>query len=454
MSLRLTAVLLLMSVGVVQAIETETVWRAPLEEAGKSSPRTVDLNADGMDDVVLGAGIEDRWGEAVALDGRTGDVLWRRRFPEEVLVTAPLLDVNGDGVTDVFVGGRTRLREVVALSGKDGSTIWGLAGANPQTLFPPLNFINLALVDDRDGDGLRDLLVVQSGGRDTLRLAARLHWVRSADGSLLSTTVLPDGKECYSIPLFDRRPGEKFDRLFLGTGGETLSGNLLRLRLPDLEETWRVPAIGAGFIGSPTLVDFDDDGRQDLVASSMNGAVYRVDPDTGSVRWRWRERPLWTYVSPAAGAFDEEPTLDVAAAFNRGAWPRSDGVLVVWIDGASGRTISRRSLDQRFGFIAASPLVLDVDHDGRDETMFVFTKTVLDPSAKEHSHALVLFDGGADREEIMRLELDGYSIATPRITDLDGNGKLDIIHAHRDGAMRIELRLPELPLVRVGELAP
>ncbi len=445
--------------GPAYTVEAETVWHAPLLEAGRCSPRAADLNADGTDDVVLGGGVEDHWGEVVALDGRTGDVLWSRRLPDDVLVALPLLDVDRDRVPDVFVGGRSRLRGVHASSGRDGRPLWRLDEANPQATFPPINFVNLLLVGDRSGDGRDDLLVVQSGGKDTRRIAARFHWVDSADGSLLETLVAPDGKESYSLPLVQQRPGER-PRFYVGTGGETLSGNLLRLRPPAFAEEWRVRAIGGGFVGSPALVDLDRDGADEIVASDMPGAVYRIDAETGAVGWRWRERPRWTYVSPAAGSFGGDATLDVVAGVNRGVFPESAGADVLWLDGASGRVLSRRSFDERTTFAASSPLVLDLDGDGRDEVLIVLTDDFLDPATPGRRHRLLILDGGDDRRPVLDLELEGDSIATPRLADLDGDGRLDLVHASRHGALRLELSVSggvpgaerRPPRVRWGEM--
>ncbi|GAG51685.1 unnamed protein product, partial [marine sediment metagenome] len=226
----------------------------------------------------------------------------------------------------------------------------------PGTTFPPINFINLLLVDDRDGDGLRDLVIVQSGGLDARRLAARFHWVSSSSGTLLRTGYAPDGKECYSLPLFEARP-EATSRFYIGTGGESLSGNLIKVGYPSLEEEWRVRAIGGGFIGSPLLTDLDFDGTDEVLAAGMDGSVYRVDADSGDVAWRWRDRPYWTYVSPAVGSFNGDETLDVVAGFNRGVWPRRDEARLDWLDGATGTLLSEHVFDEPGRATASSPLV-------------------------------------------------------------------------------------------------
>jgi outer membrane protein assembly factor BamB len=374
-------------------VRAEVVWRIPLPEAGRSSPRALDADRDGTEDVVLGRGLEDHWGEVLALDGRTGRTLWSRRVADEVLSATPLEDVNGDGVPDVFAGGRTRLRGVLALSGKDGSLLWSLVDANPGAAFLPVNFGGASLLDDRDGDGVRDLLVVQSGGKDSRRNAARYHVVSARSGKLLATHVARDGKESYAVPLYRERAGGAGE-LWIGTGGETLSGNLLKLRYPSFEEVWRVPALGGGFIGSATLVDLDEDGAEEIVDTAMAGGVYRIDAASGRVAWTHREQPWWTYVSPAVGAFGRDGAPGIVAAFNRGVWPRSAAADVVWLDAATGAVLARRSFGDPTRFVGASPLVVDLDLDGLDETLLVLSDEFLDPVRPGLRNRLVVFGRG------------------------------------------------------------
>jgi outer membrane protein assembly factor BamB len=436
-------------------IEVEVVWRTPAD-AGVGSPRTADLDGDGTQDVVVGAGVEDRRGAALALDGRTGRPLWRQEFPDEVLTTSPVPDITGDGIAEILVAGRKRLHDVLALSGKDGRPVWSLTRANPDVEFPRINFASVLPVEDRDADGTPELLVVQAGGRDQLRYAARYHWVRARDGRLVATRVAPDGKESYALPLFEPRPDGRH-RFYLATGGDTIGGNLIKLALGAWKEEWRIREPGVGFIGSPLVADLEGDGRDEVVAVS-HGSVFRVDAESGRIGWHWRDRPYWTYGSPAVGRYDGDDTLDVVVGFNRGVWPRRDETRLLWLAGATGKPISDLRIEQAQRHPTSSPLVLDVDLDGRDETLFVLSNPLPDRDVPDQTHRLVILDGSPERNEVFGLELPGYSLATPRLIDLDGDGRLDVLHATQHEVLRIELTVtgtpgdtPRLPAVRWGE---
>lgn len=74
-----------------------------------SSPRVVDLNNDGIVDIVMGAGgQEEHYTDTalIALDGATGKLLWNLPAENQNVGSAVFQDINNDGTPDVFIGGR------------------------------------------------------------------------------------------------------------------------------------------------------------------------------------------------------------------------------------------------------------------------------------------------------------------------------------------------------------
>ena len=98
-----------------------------------SSPRSHDINNDGVLDIVIGGGKD---GESssfgiMAIDGGTGNLLWSVPSRNEVFGSAVFQDVTSDGIEDVFITGREA--QFYALNGSDGSLIWDFFpfGTNP-----------------------------------------------------------------------------------------------------------------------------------------------------------------------------------------------------------------------------------------------------------------------------------------------------------------------------------
>jgi outer membrane protein assembly factor BamB len=97
----------------------------------ESCPLLTDLNADSENDVVItirGKGV-------AALNGKTGKVLWLNVLTNDdgAFLTSPCaVDVNADGILDIITGGWDKTtfgREslVYALNGKNGEIIWKFA---------------------------------------------------------------------------------------------------------------------------------------------------------------------------------------------------------------------------------------------------------------------------------------------------------------------------------------
>ena len=72
-----------------------------------SSPRTCDLNQDGIKDVVIGGGTDGVYSNngIMAYNGLNGSLLWKRPSRNEVFGSAIFQDITGDGIKDVFITG-------------------------------------------------------------------------------------------------------------------------------------------------------------------------------------------------------------------------------------------------------------------------------------------------------------------------------------------------------------
>jgi len=94
------------------------------------SPRAADLDADGELEIVATGGSETPpHGEVVALDGPSGDVLWQVDAEEQLYSSAVFVDVTGDGVKDVFVGGRNET--FFGVDGASGERLWSFVDPRP-----------------------------------------------------------------------------------------------------------------------------------------------------------------------------------------------------------------------------------------------------------------------------------------------------------------------------------
>ncbi|MCB0737942.1 MAG: PQQ-binding-like beta-propeller repeat protein, partial [Bacteroidetes bacterium] len=64
-----------------------------------SSPRPADLNGDGIDDIVMGCGVEQlNRISIVAIDGKTGKELWSHRANDEFFGSAIFQDIDNDQI--------------------------------------------------------------------------------------------------------------------------------------------------------------------------------------------------------------------------------------------------------------------------------------------------------------------------------------------------------------------
>ncbi|RKY20540.1 MAG: hypothetical protein DRQ55_07280 [Planctomycetota bacterium] len=110
-----------------------------------------DLNGDGQPDVAVAAG--QGLDQALLLSGADGSTIWSHDAGDVVYDLLPTTDLNGDGAAELLAVGGDQTPFARALDGASGALLWDVPLDGPGAV--------AMLLDDVDGDGIRDLAVGQ-----------------------------------------------------------------------------------------------------------------------------------------------------------------------------------------------------------------------------------------------------------------------------------------------------
>ncbi|MCB0686717.1 MAG: PQQ-binding-like beta-propeller repeat protein [Saprospiraceae bacterium] len=425
---------------------SQNSWSVRFEDIGTfSSPRCTDLNADGVKDIILGAGREEFEASdsaIIALDGRDGHLLWKVSGRDQIFGSATLLDINGDQIDDIIIGGRSA--ELKAINGSDGKLLWEFFKSR-STEAPRkvgwYNFYNAQLIPDANGDGIRDIIVSNGGDvkaepYDPRRPAGHLMVLDSKTGKVLAKADMPDDKEIYmSVICFKATPASPYKIIF-GTGGETIGGNLF---VADLDDLLANDLSGAhklasspdkGFIAPPVAVDLNNDDILDVVVMGVDGNIYAYNGSDFDLIWQTAIDGCEAYSSLTVGQFTDDAIPDLFVSIAAGIWPKLEWNRQFMLDGKDGKIQFKDSL----GFYQTSTAVaFDINGDHRDEILLSINYQVQNQIFQKFFYnmlGIIDFEKG-EMVQYNNQTFEGSNISsTPYIGDLDGDGFLDIIYLH------------------------
>jgi len=232
-----------------------------------------DLNGDGVEDVVIGSGTEDR--AVYGLSGTDGDLLWRwdaRNVGAEgrIVRIAADHDLNGDGANDPVIlirpddEGQHRL---VRLDGATGRPAWA---RNPGTA------ISVEPLTDFDHDGVMDFVVMSADNR--------LEIYSGIDGSLMQS--IRANCQAPIFPAQDLDGDNWLDIIFY-----TVDGALSAYSVHAQRELWNVDHFDRFQLNSPIKYlldlesDFNEDGINEMVGCDLDEITFCFNPVNGESWW-------------------------------------------------------------------------------------------------------------------------------------------------------------------------
>ena len=399
-----------------------------------SSPRACDLNNDGIKDIVIGGGTDAQFSNngIMAYNGANGNLLWKRASRNEVFGSAIFQDVNNDGISDVFISGRSA--QMLCINGSNGQLIWDYF---PYTVNPAdsglYNFYNPQFIPDVSGDNIPDILVSNGGDHaapawDTSRPEGYLMVINAVNGALIAKAVVPDSAEIYCSPIVANIKNDGNLWILYGTGGETLGGSFWACPLSDLLGNSLQNSVELlhdsqiGYI-APASIYKNLNGTYDIIVQSFGGKISRIKGSDFSLQWTANCAGCESSAAPVIGNFTGSTVPDVFAVLFKGSTGGGySDFYQVMIDGENGNIVFRDSIGNlHFG----SGNAIDLNDDGRDEVLASIS--ALDNG--RFRHQLYSFDFANGQTSALTSLQTGLNLAsTPLIEDIDNDSNLDLIY--------------------------
>jgi len=278
---------------------------------------------------------------------------------------------------------------------------------------------------------------------------------------------MPDGKETYCSPIVHDFKQDGNLEVIFGTGGEYINGGLYRTTLAAILKQDISAAIvladgnGKGFIAPPLLIDVNLDGIKEIVINSVDGRLIAINGQDNQLLWEMRlEGSFDTYTMPAPGFFVGKDNIpDFFSSFGKGPWPDTKYTVHTLVNGKNGELVTQDTLGT---FQYASPVVMDLLKDGRQDVLLAINTTVESKLANANMKFLgtdlVIYPGGRGKPLLLQATKLGTNLgSTPLLTDLDGDGYLDCITAYMGDPTQfysfknliiekteLDIRIPEL----------
>uniref|UniRef100_A0A182PD56 FAM234A/B beta-propeller domain-containing protein n=1 Tax=Anopheles epiroticus TaxID=199890 RepID=A0A182PD56_9DIPT len=329
-------------------ITVQSVWTRVIARVNSESPlRKLDVNGDGVEDVIVGYGIDEMVDESIrgyipqctsrktgitdlcgggllALNGIDGQTLWQRWTSFTIFSLKCSIDINADGGQDCVAAGRGGL--ILALDGRNGRILWELKDYSDLESYAEISIdlYTINVVHDLNSDGIADIMAVHV--EETQRAhGGHIKLISGATGAILRSIPTPFREEMF-VPMQVLTTGpDGADAFLVVTGGQNSPGGVYVLKREHLMkypgESAFEPIVrleSSGFMVPAVLSDLNGDGVEDIVVSSFNSTVYAFDGANRTQLWSYTLADSESVSSIVPGHFDHDNVTDFMVKYNTG----------------------------------------------------------------------------------------------------------------------------------------
>lgn len=358
-----------------------------------TAPVFADVDGDGVIDILVGTGGDPR-NNATQGGGRPGDygALYAISATGQIKWSHVNRDAGGDGRPDGISGSPTvfdlnndSVRDVVYSSWDHWTYILdGRTGAVEQETSFLDTIASTPLVADLNGDGVYEIVVnsdITANAAYGLSTGGIVHVIEPYMMSCVpgwttqvGTTRLPvlrgyfEEQVLWSSPQIADLAGDGTLQIVYGTGNFFQDGRGEYVRVRNADGSVRYTLTSHGRVNSaPLVADIDGDGRQEIVAATLDGYVEA---------WNWRgERIFSTQVHTFGDGGVSQPIFTAPLAVDLNGDGRMEIIVAsgsqVSILNSSGQQVNDPTLRERLtNGSPNTPVVRDVNRDGLIDIVF------------------------------------------------------------------------------------